>query len=79
MPITEPLVVSKIRPVKPKNRLTLAFFHRVRWDIRHACIEQEYSYVDGPGFSTWLARYYMRGHFPCGWEGQNGAGRLVVY
>jgi hypothetical protein len=56
-----------------------AFVDTVDWDILHVCMEAEYADVYPPGFFASQAFWYVQGHFPCGWEGEFPAGRLVLY
>jgi hypothetical protein len=32
-----------------------------------------------PGFFASNAYWYIKGHFPCGWEGEFPKGTLVIY
>ena len=42
--------------------------------------EAEYSDLVEPGFYTHvILDCYMKGHFPCGWDGDFPEGRLIVY
>lgn len=77
--ITIPLVLRKTQRVVDTNQLPKAFVDMVQWDILHLCMEAEYADVFPPGFFASQAYWYLRGHFPCGWEGTFPAGRLVVY
>lgn len=51
----------------------------VQWDILHWCLESEFSDFNPPGFFQELGHWYLKGHLPCGWEGQYPEGRLIVY
>ena len=77
--MTVPLVNDHIERVVKENALPEAFSHSVHWHILHACIETEYSDIVQPRFYTELARWYINGHFPCGWDGQFPEGFLKVY
>ena len=76
---TEPLVLKKIAPVKREHNLPDAFYFAVRWDILHVCMEAEYADVYPPGFYASQAYWYVKGHFPCGWDGEFPKGRLIIY
>jgi hypothetical protein len=78
-PVTESLVVDKIRDVVASNGLPTVFEDTVKWDILHICMEAAYADVFPPGFYANQAHWYVKGHFPCGWEGDFPAGRMVVY
>jgi hypothetical protein len=75
----EPLVHRKITDVSVEHSLPKAFEHCVRWDCLGACMEVEYSDLRPLGFYTQLAAVYLRGHFPCGWDGQYPSGHLLIY
>ncbi len=51
----------------------------VEWDIMMLLMEAEYSDVCPPKCFAALGFYYVRGHFPCGWEGDYPQGRLIVF
>jgi hypothetical protein len=74
-----PFVSDKIEPVVREHSLPKAFEHSVQWDILHACMEMEYADVCPPGFYANLASWYIKGHFPCGWQGAFPQGMLVIY
>ncbi len=38
-------------------------------DVLLACMETEYADVHPPGFFANLVYWYVKGHFPCGWDG----------
>ena len=58
---------------------TRAFEANIRRDIIGACHESEYADVYPPSLNTQMASWYLRGHFPCGYEGHWPSGKLVVY
>jgi len=76
---TEPLVERKIAGVRELHRLPLEFENCVQWDILHYCMEHEYCDMLPAGTYRGLAYWYMRGRFPCGWDGQPPNGRMIVY
>ena len=49
------------------------------WTILHMTMEYEYMDVNPLGFFSEVGGWYLRGHFPCGWEGSFPEGRLIVY
>jgi hypothetical protein len=49
------------------------------WDVGHLLIEIELSDVCPADFYADLGRWYVKGRFPCGWEGAPPNGRLVIY
>ena len=78
-PKTEALVRRKIEGVVRANSLPQVFEDTVRWDILHVCMEAEYADVYQPGYYASQAYWYVKGHFPCGWEGEFPDGRLIIY
>lgn len=78
-PNVKDLVRRKIGKVAHDYDLPELFTKCVEWDIRMLLMESEYSDVCQPGFFSALAFFYVKGHFPCGWEGQHPQGRLIVY
>ena len=76
---TVPLVRRKIQPVVRENNLPKVFGDMVQWDILGVCMEAEYADIVPPGFYASQAYWYVKGHFPCGWEGEFPRGRLIVY
>lgn len=76
---TIPLVLEKTRAVVEVNGLPKGFVDTVQWDILHLCMESEFSDVFPPGFFASQAYWYVKGHFPCGWEGEFPSGKLKIY
>ncbi len=62
---TKPLVASAFS----KKKLTDRFAVRVDGHILSAAMEVEYADVIPLGFFSCLAFWYLRGHLPCGWQG----------
>lgn len=77
--VTE-LVREKTASVVKENALPKLFTDAVACDILYFCMDAEYADVHSPGFYASQAFWYMKGHFPCGWDGPfpNG-GRLVIF
>jgi len=78
-PVTELLVRKKIAPIILQHELPKVFEDTVQWDVLHLCMEAEYSDVYQPGFYASQGYWYVKGHFPCGWEGNFPDGTLIVY
>ena len=78
-PVVQALVLEKTKNVVEENDLPKAFVDTVDWDILHLCMESEYADVYPPGFFASQAYWYMKGHFPCGWQGEFPNGNLIVY
>jgi hypothetical protein len=77
--VSIPLVKKKTANVVSKNKLPQSFEDTVQWDILHLCMEAEYSDVFPPGFYASQAYWYLKGHFPCGWQGDFPDGKLLVF
>lgn len=75
----EPMVCRKIASVSVAHNLPKAFEHCVRWDILGACMEVEYSDLRPLAFYAELAAVYLKGHFPCGWDGLYPSGHFLIY
>jgi len=74
------LVQRKAASVMELNHLPKEFGWSVAGDLINAALECEYSDVVDPGFfTTTIVDIYLKGHFPCGWEGKYPEGKLVVY
>lgn len=74
-PVLEALVDEKTKPVIDAFKLPEKFKHCVAWDISYACVASMLNiamYDD-------LIRWYLNGHFPCGWRGEFPEGKLIVY
>jgi hypothetical protein len=78
-PVTEPFVRRKIEAVMRENNLPKVFEDTVQWDILHVRMEAEYADIYQPGYHASQAYWYVKGHFPCGWEGEFPKGKLIVY
>ena len=76
---TVPFVQKKIEAVVRQNNLPKIFENFVQGDIIGVCLEAEYADVYPPGFYADQAHWYVRGHFPCGWQGQFPQGKLIIY
>lgn len=76
---TIPFVKRKIADVVTAQRFPAHFENSVQWDILHVCCEAEHSDIVPPSFFAGLAYWYMKGHFPCGWEGEIPNGKLMVF
>lgn len=77
--VSVPLVQGKIESLMQKEKLPKVFSDCVQWDVLHTCMEAEYADVFPPGYFASQAYWYMKGHFPCGWEGNFPEGKLVIY
>ena len=78
--VIDPFVTQKIETVVREQNLPKVFGDCVRWDVAHLCMECEYADVYPPGFFASHAYWYMRGHFPRGWQGKfPNNGSLIVF
>jgi hypothetical protein len=73
------LVREKTKQIVEENDLPTALVNTVNWDILHLCMEAEYADVYPPGFFASQAYWYVKGHFPCGWQGDFPEGKLIIY
>jgi hypothetical protein len=76
---TVPFVHRKIETFVREYNLPRVFENTVKWDILGVCMEAEYADVYPPGFYGSHAYWYVKGHFPCGWQGEFPKGTLIVY
>ncbi len=77
--VSIPLVLKKTHQIVECNKLPKGFIDTVQWDILHLCMESEFADVFPPGFYASQAYWYVKGHFPCGWDGEFPNGKLIVY
>jgi hypothetical protein len=78
-PATVALVRAKTEEIVKRHNLPDFFEATVRWDILNVCMEAEYADIYPPGFYASQAYWYVKGHFPCGWEGSFPKGTLIIY
>jgi hypothetical protein len=64
---------------KKQHNLPKEFVDYVSWDLLAACMEFEYADIVPPRYFAERAKWYLAGHFPCGWEGEFPEGRLIVF
>ena len=50
----------------------------IKLELRLACVETDYADLVEAGSYTEVAKWYMRGRFPCGWMGCWPQGRLMI-
>jgi hypothetical protein len=74
-----PFVRRKIESVVREHKLPRVFETIIQWEILGVCIETEYADLGLPGFYANLASWYVKGHFPCGWQGVFPQGTLIIY
>ncbi len=73
------LAERKIAAPMAAHHLPPVFAHTVKWDMVHFAVESEFADVQPPGYFASQAYWYLKGHFPCGWDGAFPEGRLVVF
>jgi hypothetical protein len=76
---TVPFVRRKIEAVVREHGLPKVFEDLVQWDMMGVCMEAEYADVYPPGYYGSQAYWYVKGHFPCGWQGDFPKGTLIIY
>ena len=79
------LLEAKKIPPEIANKIR----HKLSWDIMGICLEYEFRDVVPPFFYVpLLDPWYAKGHFPCGWNGEEfperwngymGDGKLIVF
>ena len=78
--IIQPMIDRKTNELKTQLKLPKAFRDAIDWDVLCICMELEYSDLIPPRYFAERARWYLAGHFPCGWEGDFPVGgKLVVF
>jgi hypothetical protein len=78
-PVADELGERKSEKVVQEHNLPPGFVGCVCSDMLGILLEAEYADVYPPGFFASNGYWYIKGHFPCGWEGNFPEGRLVVY
>jgi hypothetical protein len=79
-PLILALAKKKTADLMSSKPLPDKFMYSVFADFLGVAMEAEYSDIVAPGFCTnMIFDCYLKGHFPCGWEGKFPAGRLIVY
>lgn len=78
-PATGELVKRKTAHWVEKEGLPKAFVDCVHWDMLGVAVEAELAEIVRPAFFASQAYWYTVGRFPCGWDGDFPAGRLVIY
>ncbi len=74
-----PLVERRVRSLCAALGLPPIVESCIRWDLIHFGLECEFADVFPPGFFAAQVYWYLQGRFPCGWEGEFPAGRLVLF
>lgn len=72
-------VDSIVRRVTEEKGLPRIIADDISWCMIHACFEVELSDYIETSFYRDHVKWYERGHFPCGWDGEYPEGRLIVY
>lgn len=79
-PVLDDLIKRKSDLIVRQENLPIEFIGNIYADLLGAAMEAEYSDIVAPGFYTnVILDCYLKGHFPCGWEGDFPKGRLIVY
>ena len=83
-PCSDAVVAEKAATVVAAHRPPEAFLGEVQSDALLLMMEFEHASVIPPGFYYGLSYWYLRGHYPCGWDGplpepgEPLQGRLIV-
>jgi hypothetical protein len=78
-PRVDSLVRAKTLALCRRLKLGERFVNRVGYAVLLACLEGEYRRYARSSFNSDVMGWYLRGHFPCGWEGEYPAGRMIVF
>lgn len=62
-----------------RNNFDVVFANCVVGDFVGASLELEYADIARSSFFAELSKWYFAGHWPCAWEGEYPAGRLIVF
>jgi hypothetical protein len=73
------LVEDKINLDSDLQKLPSIIIDCIKWDLLGICMESEYSDIVDPGFFHAISYYYVKGHFPCGIDGDPATGTMVVF
>ncbi len=76
---TDRIVFEKILSSTHCPKLPKRVVDAIQWDLTGIIMELEYADLVPPRFFAERAKWYLAGHFPCGWEGDFPKGRLIVY
>lgn len=76
---TEPIALERAVSSPHSPKLPKGVVDALRWDLLMIMMELEYADIVPPRFFAERAKWYLAGHFPCGWEGEFPEGRLIVY
>lgn len=72
-------VTTEVSKLKLNAEMTKRITDCVNWDLLHLGFECQYSDLIKPAFFTGLSYWYDQGHFPCGWDGEYPAGKLMIF
>jgi hypothetical protein len=77
--IIKPMIAHKASPIQEQYSLSPAFLDSIRHAVLGMVMAAHYADLYRSAFYADLADWYIKGHFPCGWEGDYPQGRLIVY
>ena len=72
-------VTNEVNKLELNAEMTKRIITCVNWDWVLLGFECQYSDLVKPAFFTGLSYWYDQGHFPCGWDGEYPAGKLMVF
>ncbi len=70
---------AQVEALRKANELPKVFLDTVEWDILTALLEEQYSQYVPRYFYTDMLQWYLKGYFPCGYDGDYPNGRFIVY
>jgi hypothetical protein len=68
-----------VRGIRRNHKLPKEFVGCLQWCVLHALLEAEFQRHVKTRFNTGIVAWYLKGHYPCGWEGSYPEGRLIVF
>ncbi len=74
-----PLVERKVNFLIQTRGVSDSFVNGVKWQMTAIATAVEYSDVFVSSFYMNIRDWYLKGHFPCGWEGTYPRGRMIVF
>ena len=79
-PLIRSTVARHLAPIQSRYQLPEEVAWSAHWGILHGLLRWEYDDCGKPPqFYSRVLDLFERGHFPCGWQGNYPAGRLIVY
>jgi hypothetical protein len=78
-PHSELLAERKISAAQLPHNIVAAITGTVHWDMIHILLAFHFQDSYRSTYYEHLLEWYLRGHFPCGWQGAYPQGAFIVY